>query len=256
MIKAVSFDLWDTVIHDNSDEPKRAAQGLRSKNDERRYLAWEALNRNEPIPYETVALAYDVTEAAFNHVWQDQHITWTVRERLQVLLKGLGRTLPAEDFEAVVKGHEGMEITVMPDLISGMNKTLAALSQRYRLGVVSDAVVTPGRHLRQWLEVHGLKQCFSAFAFSDEVGRAKPHPDIFASAARQLGVDITEMVHVGDRDHNDIKGPQSLGMKAVLFTVTRDRDKDMTSADAICERSEDLPAIIDRLAADHDSKEG
>ncbi|GIT27925.1 MAG: hypothetical protein CM1200mP41_39690 [Gammaproteobacteria bacterium] len=31
MIKAVTFDLWDTVIHDDSDEPKRAAQGLRSK---------------------------------------------------------------------------------------------------------------------------------------------------------------------------------------------------------------------------------
>ena len=29
MIKAVTFDLWDTVIHDESDEPNRAAQGLR-----------------------------------------------------------------------------------------------------------------------------------------------------------------------------------------------------------------------------------
>jgi len=44
MIKAVTFDLWDTVIHDDSDEPKRAAQGLRSKKEERRFLLWEALN--------------------------------------------------------------------------------------------------------------------------------------------------------------------------------------------------------------------
>ena len=27
MIKAVTFDLWDTIVHDNSDEPKRAARG-------------------------------------------------------------------------------------------------------------------------------------------------------------------------------------------------------------------------------------
>ena len=67
MIKAISFDLWDTVIHDDSDEPKRAAQGLRSKKDERRYLVWDALNRIEPIPCETVAIAYDVADAAFNH---------------------------------------------------------------------------------------------------------------------------------------------------------------------------------------------
>jgi FMN phosphatase YigB (HAD superfamily) len=96
MIKAVSFDLWDTVIHD------KAAKGLRSKNDERRYLAWETLNRHEPISYEKVALAYDVMEAAFNHVWHDQHITWTVRERVQVLLNGLQRTLPDDDLAVVI----------------------------------------------------------------------------------------------------------------------------------------------------------
>jgi FMN phosphatase YigB (HAD superfamily) len=248
MIKAISFDLWDTVIHDNSDEPKRAKQGLRSKNEERRYLVWEALNRHEAISYETVALAYDVMEAAFNHVWHDQHITWTVRERVQVVLNGLRCSLPDDEFAAVVRGHEEMEITVAPDAIAGMGRALAELSQRYTLCVVSDAIVTPGRNLRKWLEMHALKEHFSGFAFSDEVGRSKPHPEAFAAAARQIGVELTEMVHVGDRDHNDIKGPQSLGMKAVLFTATRDRDKNITSADAICERPEDLPAIIDRLA--------
>ena len=29
-IKAVTFDLWDTVVHDDSDEPKRKAKGLRT----------------------------------------------------------------------------------------------------------------------------------------------------------------------------------------------------------------------------------
>jgi len=61
-------------------------------------------------------------------------------------------------------------------------------------------------------------------------------------------VSIEEMVHVGDRDHNDVKGPQALGMKAVLFIATRDRDRDNTTADAICARHSDLPEAIDRLA--------
>ena len=42
-IKAVTFDLWDTIVDDDSDEPKRAAKGLRSKRDERRHLVWSAL---------------------------------------------------------------------------------------------------------------------------------------------------------------------------------------------------------------------
>ena len=52
------------------------------------------------------------------------------------------------------------------------------------------------------------------------------------------------MVHIGDRDHNDIKGPQALGMKAVLFTGARDNDKNSTSADAICDNHGTLPAAI------------
>ena len=97
-LKAITFDLWDTIVHDDSDEPKRKAQGLRSKKAERRHLLWEALNRQQPIEPERVTLAYDVGDAAFNRVWHDQHVTWTIGERLQVILKGLGRTLPEAEF--------------------------------------------------------------------------------------------------------------------------------------------------------------
>jgi putative hydrolase of the HAD superfamily len=247
-VKAVTFDLWDTIVHDDSDEPKRKARGLRSKRDERRHLVWEALNRQAAIPLETVALAYDVADAAFNYSWKGLSITWPFRERLNVILKGLGRTLPTGEFERVVDLTERMEIDIPPDAIPGIAEALKELSARYRLCVVSDAIVTPGRHLRRLLEMHGVCQYFSGFVFSDEVGRSKPHRAVFEKAAELMGVRIEEMVHVGDRDHNDVKGPQALGMKAVLFTATRDVDKATTSADAVCERHADLPAVIDRLA--------
>ena len=67
--------------------------------------------------------------------------------------------------------------------------------------------------------MHDLLQHFRGFAFSDEVGRSKPHRAMFDAAARELGVPLERMVHIGDRDHNDVKGPQALGMKAVLFTA-------------------------------------
>lgn len=248
MIKAITFDLWDTIIHDDSDEPKRAAQGLRSKKDERRYLVWSALNRLEPIEYEAVARAYDVADDAFNHVWHEQHITWTVHERLTVLLKGLVRTLPEHTFGSVVQSHEDMEVNIMPDPIDGISVALNELAKHYKLAVVSDAIVSPGRCLRRWLTLNGLDHYFSGFAFSDEVGHSKPHRRMFECAAQQLGVEVGDMLHVGDRDQNDVKGPQALGMKAILFTGTRDVDKDKTSADAICSRHQDLPAIIQRVA--------
>lgn len=247
-ILAVTFDLWDTIVHDDSDEPKRAARGLLSKKAQRRRLVCEALGAIEPIDESAVTLAYNTADAAFNFVWHDQHVTWKIAERLQVILKGLGRTLPQDVFDRVVADHQSMEVDIEPNLIEGCAQALADLSSRYSLAIVSDAIVTPGFRLRELLEKHGVKQYFRGFAFSDEVGHSKPHRDMFASAAHQLGVDIPQMIHIGDRDHNDIQGPHRLGMKAVLFTATRAVDKNNTKAEAICERYADLPGIIDRLA--------
>jgi len=136
-IRAITFDLWDTIVHDDSDEPKRKAQGLRSKKAERRHLLWEALNRQAPVSEVEVTLAYNVGDAAFNHVWHDQHVTWTIRERLQVILKGLGRALPEAEFTRVVTAHEEMETQIRPDLIPGIAEALAALHGRYKTCIVS-----------------------------------------------------------------------------------------------------------------------
>ena len=247
-IKGVTFDLWDTMIDDDSDEPRRAALGLRSKRQERRHLLWAALNKESPIDQAEVARACDHADAAFAVAWKEQAVTWPVGERLGVALRRLGRRLSAAEFAAVVLAHEEMEIAVPPDPVADVAEALDRLAGRYRLGVASDAIVSPGRSLRRLLEGHGLARYFSGFAFSDEVGHAKPHRAMFESAARQMGCEIAEMVHVGDREHNDVKGPRALGMKAVLFTGARDADLGATTADAVCARHADLPEVIDRLA--------
>jgi putative hydrolase of the HAD superfamily len=248
-IRAITFDLWDTLVHDDSDEPRRKALGLRSKRDERRHLIWRALDAIEPIDLETVSLAYDVADAGFNLVWRENWINWRLEQRLRVVLNGLARTLPDPIFEEVLTATAAMEVDVPPDPIEGIEEALAELSGRYKLAVVSDSIVTPGSGLKDILEGHGLARYFEAFAFSDQVGHSKPHRSMFDCACQQLGVDITEIVHIGDRDHNDVKGAQALGAKAVLFTATRSADRDTTSADGICDHHRDLPSVIAQLAS-------
>jgi len=255
MIKAITFDLWVTLVHDDSDEPKRQALNLRSKYEERRHRLWQAIEETTPatpIDRELLWRAYDVADAAFGSVWHDLHITWPIRKRLEIVLEGLKITLPDETLAKVVYDHERMEVDIPPDKVEGVEQALAMLAKRYKLAIASDAIVTPGSALRELLEKHGLRRYFTAFAFSDEVGRSKPHRAMFEHAAREMGVALHEMVHIGDREHNDVQGPLAQGMKAILFTGAKDRGSARTRAQAVCHRFADLPAAMEKLAGTQD----
>ena len=246
-IRAITFDLWDTVFIDDSDEPKRKAQGLAPKPVERRNLVQQFLARHKPIARDLIDLAYDTTDAAFHQVWYGQNVTWTVRQRLSVLLEGLKYNLPKPEFDELVRLHEEMELAVRPDLAPEVAKTLSSLQGKYKMGVISDAIFSPGRALRQLLADYDILKYFSSFIFSDEIGCAKPNAALFEAAAEDLGVKPAEIVHIGDRELKDIDGPHAVGARAVLCTVVKDRCSENTKADAICNNFPDLPAILDKL---------
>jgi len=242
--EAIAFDLWDTLVVDDSDEVKRERQGLLPKPEQRRELLWQALDRQQPTSRADVCRAYDAGDAAFRAAWHDEHVTWTVKARLEFVLGQLDRDLTEAEFVELVRAHEEMELEVRPDLVPGCAETLAVLAGDYRLAVVSDAIVSPGRCLRELLRIHGVERYFGAFAFSDEVGRSKPHSAMFEHVAEALGVEPAAMVHVGDREHNDVQGARSMGMKTVLFTQSRDCDREGSQADAFCGSFDELPLIL------------
>jgi len=248
VIRAITFDLWDTVFVDDSDEPKRATQGLPPKPVERRNLVHQFLQRHNPISKELVDVAYNTVDAAFHQVWYGQNVTWTVRERISVLLKGLKRDLPTTELNELVRLHEEMELEFRPDLTAGVAKALRNLHGKYRMGVISDAIFSPGRALRQLLAHYDILKFFDAFVFSDEIGCAKPSPTAFEAAAKALDVRPCEIVHIGDRELKDIEGPHAVGACAVLCTIVKDCDSENTKADAICRDFADLPKILEELS--------
>lgn len=246
-IKAITFDLWDTVINDDSDEPIRKEMGLRTKREERHFLVWQAVNEVSPLPLEKVKSAYEDTNAEFNQVWHDEFVTWTVSQRLNRVLLKLDIQLTDKSFDDSIEALESLEVDLPPRPIEGAHEALNEISREFPLAVVSDTINTPGTGLRTWLENYDLKQYFRVFAFSDEVGRSKPHRDIFACALDGLGARFEDAVHIGDREHNDIRGAHALGMRAILFTATRDADAENTTADAVCKSYAELPAILNQL---------
>ena len=246
-IGAVTFDLWDCLFIDDTDEPKRAAAGLPSKLVARRERVYEYLNRHGVVARAEVDLAYDVTDAAFRKVWHDQHVTWTVRERLDVLLSGLKRTLPEPELAELIAFHEDMELEYSPDPVPRAREALRDLHGKYPLLIVSDAIFSPGRSLRELLRRAGMYEYFDAFIFSDETGSSKPAPQVFYAAADAAGCDVKSLVHVGDRPHNDIGGPHEVGARGVLLTAAKNRPLDGHVPDAICEDYSKLPDILEQM---------
>ena len=247
MIKAITFDLWDTVFIDDSDEPKRKAAGRLSKKKERRFLVFEYANKHKDISKELVDSIYDTVDAAFRKVWHEQFVTWKVKERLELIFIGLKVQLPKEEMNEIVKLHEEMELEFRPDFIDGVGDALEELHKSYKLGVISDAIFSPGRVLRELLKGKGLLDYFDHFVFSDEIGSSKPQPIVFESAFRYFGIQHGEMIHIGDREHNDILGPEKLGIHALLCTASLNRGSENTKADGIFSNYKELPSIIKSL---------
>lgn len=242
-IHAISFDLWDTVFIDDSDEPKRKAAGLPSKEHSRRHLVQAASGKE----LKQVCAAYNAVDAAFCQVWHEQHVTWTVTQRLKLILNGLKVELDAREFTELVRAHEEMELEYLPDLAPGIEQALQQLASHYSLAVISDAIFSPGWALKKILEHYDLLNYFSCCIFSDEAGASKPAAQVFELAARCLGCVPSKIVHIGDRESNDVTGPQEAGMQAILSSVVIDRGSSNSSAQAVCYDYTKLLDLISQL---------
>ena len=246
---AITFDLWDTLVIDDSDEPRRAAAGLQPKPIARAARFAALLAHAQPDrPAAQVQAAWDHAQEAFRHAWKVEHHTPGVAWRLQQAFEHLGIDAP-DGTDACVADIEAMEVRFAPDPAPHAVAVLRALHGRYPLAIISDAIVTPGRLLREVMHQHGLARYFDAFIFSDEAGAAKPARAVFDQAAAALGVPVTGLVHVGDREPNDIAGPHGVGARAVLYTGVIDRGSATSAADLICADHRDLPAQLSALLA-------
>lgn len=224
-IRAVTFDFWDTLVIDNSDEPKRAALGLASKAETRLHLLTTEIRRHHSaIAPEQIAAAFAYADGRFNNCWQNRHYTPTTAARFSDVYTYLRLDL-TPGFAKLVTAVEQMEVNIPPDFLPGVAETLDILARNYTLGIVSDTIYTPGRNLRHILKQAGLLAYFTGCVFSDEAGAAKPDPRVFEAASAKLGVPFAQMVHVGDREGNDVAGPLAVGMQAVLFTGAVERQR-------------------------------
>ena len=238
MIRAISLDLWKTLIVDRDDD-----EALRDRIRARAIfdvLAARNIATSEDGLYESLrridVLRRDVREMR----------DWTLTTLSQVRFVLTQATIyPSQALvDAILPRYEAAILELMPTLLEPRTpQLLQMLAASYPLSLTSNTGKTPGRVLLDVLEALGIRKSFSHFIFSDEVMFLKPDAGIWdhLSAANHLKPE--EIVHVGDSLTMDYQGARAAGLQSVLFGHRSSLPHDIRVIDSLVE----LPAIIQEM---------
>jgi HAD superfamily hydrolase (TIGR01509 family) len=132
------------------------------------------------------------------------------------------RELGVEDPDAFIDAEHAAWRPAHQVLASAQALLEALRGRGIKTGVVANSWPEPARVLRADAEAYGLAPLLDVLVFSDDVGVAKPAPEIFLRALQELGVDPVDAVFVGDRLATDVQGAAQVGMatvQALWFTA-------------------------------------
>jgi len=119
-----------------------------------------------------------------------------------------------------------------------------------KTGLVSNAFDPPSL-LHRDLDQMGLGERLDVAVFSSEIGKRKPHPAIFETALRRLGVEPDRAVFVGDRRYEDVRGAKELGMTTVqAFWFRADDDERGLDPDFEAFTQMDVLNVVRRLSGE------
>jgi HAD superfamily hydrolase (TIGR01509 family) len=142
-------------------------------------------------------------------------IEWDVVEAAGTLFAQMGLESTnglAEKFFDAYYGPVDKLLYAYDDTMSTLTRLRAHVDT---IGLVSNTVF-PERAHHYELKRFGIAPLLNFTIFSSSFKLRKPHPDIFYKAANMAGVAPQECVYIGDRYKEDIMGPTSIGMPAIL----------------------------------------
>ena len=186
MIKAIIFDLWNTLAFiDSSQNP---------------LFLLERFFGIKPEQYKKVERAFmlqkfpSVLEAA-------KHIC-------DCMSKDPDPQMLNELLDIYDKSR--IQFEFFPDVIPELERLRG---RGYKLGLISN---TDCFSMKPFFD-GGFKKYFDYVAFSYDTGLLKPDSDIFRFVLEKLGAEPENSVMVGDNLHDDVDAALSVGMRAILL---------------------------------------
>jgi HAD superfamily hydrolase (TIGR01549 family) len=239
MIKAVLFDLGDTLIRYESNDPRHYFErGVR--------LAYDYL---DGIGVSLPALPAYARRIRRRMLWTFVRTRLRRREvrpieSLQKIHAQMGIGLSTAQTELLARRYfEPMRRSAALD--ADAPAALAGIRDAgRRMGIISNTF-TPPFAIDEQLGEQGILDYFPVRVYSCEVGVLKQHPRIFHVALEALGVSPEKTLYVGDRPSIDVKGASQIGMRTALKIGDRRRRRGRHRPDYTIRRLTELPAILE-----------
>lgn len=244
-LRVVLLDLFGTVVHFAPRVPRveGASSGWRAA------MGWLRAAAARELP----DIAFDDLLVALLQVTDDlvrqrppEYLEVPSRERFRRAVARLGvdganAATVAERLSLVHMAY----LASTTHLPAGHDTVLRVLGARYRLGLISN--FDHGPTARRVLVEHGIDRCFDVVMISDGFGRRKPHPAIFEAALRDLGVQASEAVYVGDSVADDLVGATRAQLAVVWINPKGEAlPPDAPQPRAVIRTLDELPAVLAR----------
>lgn len=199
--EAVLFDLDDTLF-DHGHCSRAALWSVRDEHPALSRMPWEELQGSYSRLLEEVHARLLDGELTLREAR---------RERFQRLFSELGEEAPDDLVQSAVEGY-ARAYRGSWRLVPGAEELLLEVGERATVAVVTNNLLA---EQRDKLEALGIARYVDVLVASEEVGVAKPDPEIFRVALERVGCSPEEAVMIGDSWESDVVGARAAGIPAV-----------------------------------------
>jgi HAD superfamily hydrolase (TIGR01509 family) len=193
MINAILFDLFETLVTESHSTPTRAGSLGTSLGLDRAAFKTEWKARRPLVTLGRLSFADALTEIStvLSGRVNEEAVQHACEQRRQEKVIAFAQRDP--DVEHMI--HE-------------------LHARRIRLGVISNGFAEDVSPWSTW----PLAREFECRIFSCEAGLAKPDPEIYRTAMRELGVEAATTVYIGDGGDDELAGAERAGLRAFRAT--------------------------------------
>lgn len=198
----------------------------------------------------TLIDSYHADASAYLAMFREMGISWGIEELERNYSPNWYQVyraarLPRKRWEEADRVWRAQYAKHRPKLVSGARRVLARIGGAHCLGLVTSG--DRDRVTRQLREFR-LTRVFATRVCSGDTVRKKPHPEPLRFALRQMKLEPSVCVYVGDAPQ-DVEMAQRAGVRAIGVLGSFPTEKRLRAArpEFLLESIEELPQVLKRL---------